>query len=74
MYTFGGSSQLLDVIIDGKKYELSTPENSFLLGLGDYKARLVKDDHRAAYESFQIYELVMPDKKTRKYTVVGQAE
>jgi hypothetical protein len=71
---FAGSIQLLDVTIDGKKYELSAPGDSFLLAVGDYKARVVKDDHRTAYESNRIYELVFTDKKTRKFTVVGEFE
>ena len=68
--------QSLSVVIDGKKYELEsdTFPNSLLM-LGDYKARLVRDDEgKGKYESWRVYELVFPDKKTRQYLVVGQSE
>jgi hypothetical protein len=44
------------------------------LALGDYKAKLVKDEHKKTYESLQEYEFLLPDKKTRKFSVVGQTE
>jgi hypothetical protein len=71
------SVQLLDVVIDGKKYDLeaNAPSNSpSVLALGDYKAKLVQDEHKTAYESSETYELLFPDKKTRKFMVVGQTE
>jgi hypothetical protein len=73
--------QKLDVIIDGKKYELeaSTFKGNLeagvtLLALGDYAAKLVRDQHKSTYESSQAYEFLLPDKKTRKFAVVGQTE
>ena len=45
-----------------------------LLVLGDYKAKLVKDEHRTTYDSYQVYEFLFPDGKTRKFQVVGQIE
>jgi hypothetical protein len=67
--------QDLDVIIGGKKYELiSELTVGQLLALGDYKARLVKDEHRTIYDSYQLYEFLFPDGKTRKYDVVGEIE
>ena len=67
--------QYLNVIIDGKKYELNgSVDGGFLLALGDYKAKLVKDEHKTTYESDQVYEFLFPDKKTRKFDVVGQSE
>ncbi len=66
--------QQLDVIIAGKKYQLSTGDNGFLLALGDYKAKLVKDEHKSTYESQQEYEFLFPDKKTRKFVVTAQSE
>jgi hypothetical protein len=69
-------NQNLEVTIDGKKYELrqvgSAP--TALLALGDYKARLITDEHRTSYESSRAYELLLPDKKTRKFNVTGQSE
>ena len=73
--------QRLAVIIDGKKYELEAPAQRAnleagvtLLALGEYKAKLVQDLHKATYESSQAYEFLFPDKKTRKFFVVGQTE
>ena len=68
--------QQLSVTIDGKKYELQSigavPQ---LLAVGDYKARLVTDDHgKGNYDSWQVYEFQFPDKKTRRFLVVGQLE
>ena len=45
-----------------------------LLALGDYKAKLVRDDHRSAYDSFQVYEFLFADNKTRKFEVIGMTE
>ncbi len=74
--------QRLSVLIDGKKYELEAPATLranlqagvTLLALGDYKARLVQDVHKTAYESSQAYEFQFSDKKTRKFMVVSQSE
>jgi hypothetical protein len=67
--------QLLNVVIDGKKYELGSELRlGRLLALGDYKAKLVKNEHKTAYDSVQIYELLFPDKKTRQFLLVGQRE
>jgi len=44
------------------------------LALGDYKAKLVRDEHKTSYESAQVYEFLFPDKKTRRFEVVGQSE
>jgi hypothetical protein len=66
-------SQLLDVVIDGKKYELKSElPIGRLLALGDFKAKLVAN-RKTAYQSFQVYEFLFPD-KTRQYDVVGQTE
>ncbi|HLZ40377.1 MAG TPA: hypothetical protein VKQ11_05415 [Candidatus Sulfotelmatobacter sp.] len=68
--------QYLNVTIDGKKYELESVLGvQDLLVLGDYKARLVTDEHgRGNYDSRQVYEFQFPDKSTREYYVVGQLE
>jgi hypothetical protein len=66
--------QVLDVIIDAKKYELRSELSiGHLLALGNYKAKLVKDDHPTKYDSVQVYEFLFPD-RTRPYLVVGQTE
>ena len=65
--------QVLEVVIDGKRYELrSELPIGRLLALGDYKAKLVTN-RKAEYESLQFYEFLFPD-KTRQYEVVGQTE
>jgi hypothetical protein len=69
-----GSRQDLNVVIDGKNYELLCECSSSLLALGDYKAKLVKDEHKNGYDSLQVYEFLFPDKKTRQFEVVGQTE
>lgn len=68
--------QYLDVIIDGKKYELeSILAVGDLLMLGNYKARLITDQQgRGDYDSRRVYEFQFSDKKTREYSVVGQSE
>jgi hypothetical protein len=66
--------QKLNVVIEGKKYELEFRPANALLVLGDYKAKLIKDEHKTAYDSSQVYEFLFPDKKTRKFRVVGQSE
>ena len=68
-------SQRLTVMIDGKKYELEEQRSRVdLLRVGDYKAKIVKDETTRAYEYWRIYELQFADGKTRKYTVVGETE
>lgn len=77
----GEPVQRLVVTIEGKKYELEAPARRAhlqtsvtLLALGDYKAKLVLDVHKTTYEASQAYEFLFPDKKTRKFFVVGQTE
>ena len=72
----------LQVVIEGKNAELAataTLNANFQAGVtlllpGDYKARLVQDVHKTPYESSQAYEFLLPDKKTRKFVVVGLSE
>jgi hypothetical protein len=75
---FVSNGQWLDAVINGKKYRLGgfsgATKHASLLALGDYKAKLVKDEHETAYDSYQVYEFLFPDKKTRKFEVVGQSE
>ena len=70
-----GGWQDLNVAIDGKNYELRSELSiGRMLALGDYKAKLVQDEHKTTYDSYQIYEFLFPDKKTRKFVVVGRTE
>jgi hypothetical protein len=70
----GDLGQQMDVVIGGKKYQLSAGGNGFLLATGDYKAKLTKDEHKTTYESYQEYEFLFPDMKTRKFMVTAQSE
>jgi hypothetical protein len=75
-YTLGGGGQGLDVVIHAKKYQLGGApiKGPSILALGDYKAKLIKDEHPTAYESYQEYEFLFPDNKTKKFGVIGQSE
>jgi hypothetical protein len=66
--------QNLDVVINGKAYELQAASSDGVLALGDYKAKLVQDLHKNAYESSQTYEFLFPDMKVRKFSAIGQTE
>ena len=70
-----GFKQVLDVVIEGKKYELDSElALNRLLALGDYKAKLVKNEHTTANDSYQVYEFLFPDMKTRRFLLIGQSE
>ena len=69
--------QKLNVIIDGKKLECKAQIRSgrpTLLGLGEYRAKLVEDVHKHSYESMQTYEFRLAENLTRRFTVTGQSE
>jgi hypothetical protein len=74
--------EILTVTIAGKHFRLEGPTSSArayshgngLLNLGDYPAKLTSDVHKTSYESAQIYELLLPDNSTRKFSVIGQWE
>jgi len=67
--------QDLSVVIDGKQYELLCEcASGAILALGDYKAKLIKDEHKTIYESIQVYEFLFADKKTRRFDIAGQTE
>jgi hypothetical protein len=44
------------------------------LAVGDYKAKLVKNEHKGNYGFRQEYEFLFSDQKTKKFRVVGQTE
>ena len=64
----------LNTVIDGKNYELQGFAGGSLLALGDYKAKLVEEKHKTSYEFVMVYELLFPDKKVAKFTVLAQWE
>jgi hypothetical protein len=74
-------SQMLGVMIDGRKYDLEGPpikkpdrKSITLLALGDYRAKLVVDEHDTAYEFARAYEVLLPDNKKVRLFVVAQSE
>ncbi len=69
-------AQTLTTTIDGHKYELQseTLRSKGVVALGDYKAKLVKDETRPTGEFNRVYDLMFPDQSTRKFKVVGQME
>jgi hypothetical protein len=67
--------QHLSVLIDGKKYEIEDEKSrSDLLRIGDYKAKISKDETTRAYEYKRAYEFLFPDGQTRRYDVVDEGE
>ena len=64
--------QLLQVVIDGKKYELQADATKQgLLPIGDYNARPVQIKR---LKGLAAYEFLLPDNTTEQFTVVGQSE
>lgn len=68
-----------DAVMNGKKVELrgdpKVPFQYYNLSPGDYQARLLKDTHKMGdARIFQIYELVLPDKRVGSFTVTGISE
>jgi hypothetical protein len=71
----GITVQQLTVSIDGKKYELE--ERGFsndVLRVGDYNAKIVKDQTQRAYEYQRTYEFLFPDGQIRQYSVVSEEQ
>jgi hypothetical protein len=67
--------QQLQVTIDGKKYGLSTNIKSYsILRVGDYNAKVNKDQSKNAYEYDRSYEFLFPDGATRVYEVSGEEQ
>jgi hypothetical protein len=64
--------QRLDAVIGEKKYKLQAAAIG-LLSLGDYKTKLIRDEHKGA-DVVQVYELLLPGEKTRRFVVVGLTE
>ncbi|HMI50121.1 MAG TPA: hypothetical protein VK525_01320 [Candidatus Saccharimonadales bacterium] len=60
----------LKATIDGKKYVLESNFAGYLLTPGDFKAKLVKDQHNSSYEFSQKYKVPFPDHKTRDFDVM----
>jgi hypothetical protein len=65
----------LDVVSDGKKFELkqfkSTQE---LLRVGDYKAKIDREDTKKSFVDSRSYDLLLPDGSALRFDVVGESE
>ena len=75
-HSFCGSVQQISVLIDGAKYEMESVTNlpKGIIALGDYKAKLVKDQQKPTHEFNRTYSLMFPDGSTRDFFVTGQLE
>ena len=70
-------NQHLDVTIDGKKYEMvgnRAKKNVYVLRLGDYKAKVLKEDTSRTYEYNRSYELLFADGTTGDFQVTAEIE
>jgi hypothetical protein len=67
--------QHIFIAIEGKKYELTdtTPRHD-LLRVGDYKARISKDEHDTDYQYDREYQFLLPGGDVRTYVVIGESE
>jgi len=74
--------EIVTTTINGKHYQLQGPTSSSkifthgngLLNPGDYHCKLSTDEHKTSYESQQVFEILLPDGTTRKFTVIAQSE
>lgn len=74
-----GCIRELDAVINGVNYQLTAacdkiPISVGVLKLGDYKAKLVKDDRSSAFYILQSYEFLFPDNAKKKFDVVGVSQ
>ncbi len=70
-------NQHLNVTIDGKKYEPvgnRAKKNVYVLQLGDYKAKVVKEDTSRCFEYSRSYEFLFADGTTGDFQVTGELE
>ena len=71
---------LLDVVIDGKKYQLNGGNWDYPLKLGDYKAKLKLDvqpgepNQPPPYVNQQRYQFLFDDGKTVNFKVIAELE
>jgi hypothetical protein len=64
----------LDTVVHGKKLQLESQGPSGLLHVGDYKARVVKDDEKKGGWFYATYELLLPDGTHWFFNVVAETE
>jgi hypothetical protein len=66
--------QDLGVTLAGKRFDLRgnlMPKNPYVLKLGDYKAKVVKEDNTKSYGYSVSYQVLFPDGAVAEYEVVG---
>jgi len=71
--------EILTATIDGKHYKLLGPTSNprvdvccnGLINPGDYRAKLIQDEHKTSYESLQKFEFFFPDGTTRRFEVIA---
>jgi hypothetical protein len=69
--------QELSVTVAGKKIELrgdTMTRNPYVLHVGDYKAKVLKEDTSLSYGVRRTYQLLFPDGQTAEYLVTGELE
>lgn len=77
-----GWYEIITATINGKHYQLQGPTSNpkaqgccnGLIDPGDYRGRLVKNEHITTYESLQEFEILFPDGTTRRFDVIAQSE
>ena len=68
-------TQDLSAVIGGKKYELlGSIKGTYLLRVGSYKAKILKEETKGTYEYDLTYQFLFPDGTTRNYLVVGEQQ
>jgi hypothetical protein len=67
-----GHQQGLIVVNDGKTYSPAGTTEVALLALGDYKAKLIEEEHNTNSESHRQHQLYFHDTSTMKLSVVCQ--
>jgi hypothetical protein len=63
----------LKVTINGEKFLLGGGSKGLLM-LGDYKAKVLKDEHASSYQFNTVYQLLYPDGKMGDFEVRGTSE
>ena len=64
---------VVKAVIDGQAYWLSGPlyAKNGPLKPGEYKATLIKDEHKVSYKIARTYEFLYPDGKKEKFMLIG---
>jgi len=69
------TEQHLIVLIGTKKFDLKELGYQMnLIRVGNYKAKIVKDETPAPYEYRRVYEILFPDGKVSSFEVVGEGD